>query len=147
MLPVAQITDHFAVTGDVQPEDFAALAAAGFKTVINNRPDGEERGQMSDADARAAAAGAGLSYHYLPVVGGQFTPDQVMDMQSLLSEADGPVLAHCRTGTRCAALWALATAGDRPPEDTVKAAADAGYDLSGLIPTLEHLHASPLTKG
>jgi uncharacterized protein (TIGR01244 family) len=49
------------------------------------------------------------------------------------------VFAFCRTGTRSINLWALSQAGSRDAGEMVRLAADAGYDLSGLKPTLDRL--------
>ena len=36
-------------------------------------------------------------------------------------------------------MWAFATAGERPVEATLEAAAEAGYDLSPARPLMERL--------
>ena len=60
-----------AVAAQLQPADMGTLAAAGYHSVINNRPDNEDEGQPSSAEMRAAAEASGLEYHHLPVVSGQ----------------------------------------------------------------------------
>ncbi len=131
-----RLTDSVAVAGQIAPEDIADAAAAGFTTIVNNRPDGEDAGQPADADLRAAAAAAGLAYTALPVANG-FSREQVSAMAAVLDGATGPVLAFCRSGTRSTNLWALAEASRGGDTDTiVAAAANGGYDISGLRPTL-----------
>ena len=63
--------------------------------------------------------------------------EQVEAMQKALAEADGPVLAFCRSGTRSTFVWALARGfeGDDPAVLTEKAA-KAGYDISPIAPLL-----------
>jgi uncharacterized protein (TIGR01244 family) len=106
-----QITQHnpsFATAPQIDPQDMAAIAAHGFTTVINNRPDGEGGPtQPSSAQMASAAAAAGLSYHYLPVISGQITPEQTKQFAALLEAATGPVLAFCRSGARSTNLWSL----------------------------------------
>ena len=118
----------------VAPEDMAEAAAAGVKTIINNRPDGEESGQPTGADIEAAAKAAGLAYQYIPVAAG-FSEAQVEAMAEALLQ--GPALAFCRSGTRSTYLWALARArlGDEPGA-LLSAAASAGYDLHPIAPHL-----------
>ena len=117
-------------------DDVDEAAAFGIRLIVNNRPDGEEAGQPSSAEIESAARAAGLDYRHIPVAGG-FRAEQVEAMAQALER--GPVLAFCRTGTRSAFLWALARASrGAPADETVAAAAAAGYDLApirGLLQT------------
>lgn len=108
-LPIRSIRADFAVVGQLAPADLAAVAAQGFKTVINNRPDLEGGpAQPTSAQMHAAAQAAGLAYVYLPVVSGAYTPEQVQAMRMALDQADQPVLAFCRSGARSTQLFMLA---------------------------------------
>ena len=126
-----------AVAAQLQPADMGTLAAAGYHSVINNRPDNEDEGQPSSAEMRAAAEASGLEYHHLPVVSGQITDADVAGFGELLNQVRGPVLAFCRTGTRSISLWALSEAHHLDPLALLAAARDQGYDLTGLAPRLE----------
>ncbi len=133
-----KINDAISVAPQLAAADMAEASALGFKTVVNNRPDGEGGpDQPSSADVGAAAAAAGLDYIYMPVVSGQLTEGNVAEFRKALAEAVKPVLAYCRTGTRCTNLWALAAAPDMAAGEIVQQAADAGYDLRALQPVLE----------
>src|SRR5690606_16394754 len=101
-----QISENYAVTGQIAPEDAGAIKAAGFKSVICNRPDNEQPGQPSHDEIRAAVEAAGLSFRYIPVISGQMRQDNVEDQAKALRELEGPVLAFCRSGTRCTNLFA-----------------------------------------
>ena len=128
------------VAGQIAPGDMAEIAAAGVTMVVNNRPDGEEWGQPSGADIAAAADAAGLAYRHIPVVGG-IGPDQVAAMATALAEAEGKLLAFCRSGTRSTWLWALARSRQgRDGETLVSQAAAAGYDLTPLREHLRGVH-------
>ena len=134
------MTDTVSVAGILTPDDIARAAKLGFRSVINNRPDGESPDQAAGADLEVAALAAGLTYAAIPVAQG-FSMDQVRAMAVALA-ADGPILAFCRSGTRSTNLWALAEAfRGEAPETLVEAAAIAGYDISGLLPTLQGLAA------
>lgn len=89
----------------LQAEDFGQIAAQGFRTVINNRPDHEAPDQPLTDDLRAAAEQAGLRYEFLPVVGGQITQQQVEAFAQHLRELPKPILTFCRTGNRCSMLF------------------------------------------
>jgi uncharacterized protein (TIGR01244 family) len=88
----------------------AAVAAAGFKSVIINRPDFEDGpNQPTSAAVSEAARAAGLRVAYQPVVSGQMTSDDVTHFAELLQTLPAPVLAYCRSGTRCTVLYRAAT--------------------------------------
>ena len=130
------LTEDFSVCAFVPPEKLGELAPR-FKTIINNRPDAEEPGQPSSAEIEAEARRLGLSYIHLPVIPGQISDEQVQSFAKSVAAHQGPTLAFCRTGTRSASLWALSQVGKRGEQAVLKAAADAGYDLSALRPRLQ----------
>jgi uncharacterized protein (TIGR01244 family) len=106
---IRHLTDDFAVTGQLSADDIPAIAAQGFKTLINNRPDGEAGpAQPPSEDIERAARAAGLAYVYLPVVSGRLTPADAVAMKQALAAAPTPVLAFCRSGARSANLYVMA---------------------------------------
>jgi sulfide:quinone oxidoreductase len=122
------------VAPQITAGEFAEIAAAGFRSVINNRPDGEAPDQLTDASARAAAAAVGLSYVAIPVTGSPGKAEAASTARAL-KELPGPVLAYCRSGTRSITCWALAQAdGGAQADEVLGQARAAGYDLSGLRP-------------
>ncbi len=122
----------FAVTPQLRVEQVSVARAAGFGAIINNRPDGESPDQPSSAELAAAAAALGLAYHYIPVSPWDLTDEAVGALADILAATDKPILASCRSGTRCACLWALAEAPRLGAEAVLAAGAAAGYDLSVL---------------
>ena len=140
MAHILRIDDHISVAPQITPADVPDIARAGFTAIVNNRPDGEQDGQPSAADIRAAAEAVGLAYSEIPITHAGFSGNQVEAMVAALDAADGPVLAYCRSGTRSCNLWALARtkAGDHPDTLMAKAAA-TGYDLTGIRPLLDAL--------
>lgn len=132
MADIRKVTDGFAVAPQIGEKDLEEIAAAGYKTVIANRPDGEGGPlQPSMGAIRAKAEALGLSFFALPFSGAP-TPEIATRQAELISEAPQPVLAYCRTGTRSITAWALSQAGEGNAENVISAAAEAGYDLSGL---------------
>lgn len=126
------LDDQVLVAGQIAAEELSAIAALGVTTIVNNRPDDEEPGQPAGAEIEAVAQAMGLAYRHIPVAGG-LTTHQVEAMAAALAEADGKLLAFCRSGTRSTYLWALARAsrgGDGA--EIMQQAAAAGYDLSPL---------------
>lgn len=135
MTDFRHVTDQLSVSPQISVADVAEAARRGFRTVVNNRPDGEDPTQPASAEIEAAAKAAGLAYVHIPVRGGP-TPEQVEAQRAFLADAPAPVLAFCRSGTRSIITWSLgeAQAGARTREDLVKLGAEAGYDLSGVLP-------------
>lgn len=132
MADIRRVTDAFSVAPQITEDDVEEIAAAGYKTIVVNRPDGESGVDQPRMGAiRAKAESLGLSFAALPFSGAP-TPEIVERMSNILNEAPQPVLAYCRTGTRCITAWALTQAGQGAAEDIVDAAAAAGYDLSSL---------------
>ena len=121
----------------VAPEDFATIRAAGFVTVINNRPDAEIPPHLHTDPMRQAAEAAGLTYVVNPVIGGAITEDNVATQRQTIEQSPGPVFAYCASGNRSSVVWALAHAGKVPADELIGTAARFGYSLEWLRPTLE----------
>jgi uncharacterized protein (TIGR01244 family) len=140
MTEFRSVTPDYAVAGQITLEDVQRAAAEGFKLIVSNRPDGEDPGQPSEAEIKAAATAAGLQFRSLPYVG-PTPPGIVAETAMLLDETNRPVLAYCRSGMRSIKAWALAEAlsGDRRPDEIIALAEKAGYDLSGARGALETL--------
>ncbi len=62
------------VAPQIGPEHVPVIAAAGFRSIICNRPDGEEQTQAEASDVEAAAKAAGLDFAYVPAVSGALPP-------------------------------------------------------------------------
>lgn len=134
------VTPDFAVAAQLALPDIARAAQAGFKMLINNRPEAEEPSQIKGSEVQAAALAAGLSYSALPFAGPP-PPAAVAAMAELLEQAPGPVLAYCRSGMRSILAWGMAQAlsGARGANEIIALAANAGYDLEGKREPLEAL--------
>jgi uncharacterized protein (TIGR01244 family) len=90
----------------------ALAARAGFKSVVNNRPDFEGGpDQPTSAQMEAAAQAAGLQYRFLPVNGGYQSPEEIAAFAQLLQELPRPLLAFCRSGARSTRLFIAASGG------------------------------------
>jgi uncharacterized protein (TIGR01244 family) len=135
--PPKRLTDALSVAAQIAPDDVAWLAAQGFRSIINNRPDGEVPRQPANADIAAMAAQHGLAYQYLPVISGQLHDADVEGFAQALASLPTPALAFCRSGTRSTTLWALGAARRLPVEEVVHAAALAGYNLDELRSRLQ----------
>lgn len=134
MADIRPVTPDFAVAPQIALEDMAEAAARGFRLVINNRPDGESPDQPTSAQMQAAAETANLAYRYIPVRGGP-GPGEVAAVQAALAEAEGPVLAFCRSGTRSIVTWSIgqAASGALGRDELIRLGREAGYELSAVL--------------
>lgn len=133
------------VSGQLSSDDFSALAEAGIKTIINNRPDDEEPGQLNSAQAKTLAAELGIAYHYLPMVNGQPLPATlVADFKQVLDNTTEPVLAHCKSGMRSSFIWALGQipTGAVSVDQAINAAQEAGIPLGNARAVLESVQSA-----
>ncbi|MGH1416673.1 MAG: TIGR01244 family sulfur transferase [Pelagimonas sp.] len=135
-MDMRQITPTYFVSPQISPEDAQAIKDAGFVRVICNRPDAENPPELQANAIGEALRAAGLEFEILPLTHQTMTSEN-SELQTKLAQADGPVLAYCASGTRCTVIWALAQAGKLPVDDILDTAAQAGYDLAGMRPTLE----------
>lgn len=132
-MDAVQINDRLTVSAQPDTAAFAGFAGRGFVAVINARPEGEEQGQPGNAAEAAAARAAGLGYTFLPVTNSTITDADIDAFQKTLKDAKGPVLAHCKSGTRALALYAIGEVldGRMKREDVVTFGKGHGFDLTG----------------
>ncbi len=130
MMDIRPITPAFAASPQIDPADAAAIKAAGFVTVICNRPDAEVPPSLQADAMRAAIEAEGLTFVVNPVTHQGLNP-QMVEVQKQAA-ASGKTLAYCASGTRSTIVWALGQAGVQSADEIIAAGANAGYDLSGL---------------
>lgn len=136
-MQIHPLTEQLSVSPQLEATDFAKLAAQGVRSIINNRHDREEPGQPTNAELEAAALQAGLQWRQIPIAG-MPEPAKVQAFSQALQEMPSPILAFCRSGTRCSMLWALQATGTA--DNILQTARHAGYDLSQLRPLLGQAH-------
>lgn len=138
-MDIRALTPGYAVSPQIEPSDLAAIKAAGYVTVIDNRPDGEIPPHLQTSAMQAAAEALGLTFVVNPVIGGQLTMQNVAAQGAAIAASPGPVLAYCASGNRSSIVWALAHAGKRPVDELVGLPARFGYQLDHLRPQIEAL--------
>lgn len=100
-----QLSNDYAVAGQISPDDVAGIANAGFRTVICNRPDGEDLGQADFAVIKSACDEHDLECFHIPMMGSNLTEDIVRSQLKAMSGSAGGVLAYCRSGDRSTVIW------------------------------------------
>jgi len=109
-LPIQRIAADVCVSPQLTPAAMADVAAAGFRSVINNRPDFEHGpDQPTSAAVETAALAAGLQYAHLPVAGGYQSPEEIARFAELIAAMPRPLLCFCRSGARSTKLFMTAT--------------------------------------
>jgi len=130
---LAELAPGLSVAGKLDRADIEALAANGVRTIINNRPDDEDPGQLPAAEARRLAAAHGIAYHQIPITAATLTRADVDAFATALGSAQQPVVAHCRSGTRSSLLWALVRMREgADPFALVAEVAKHGIDIASL---------------
>lgn len=136
------LSESMLASPQITVADVAAAKELGVTLIVNNRPDGEDPHAPQGDEIAAAAKEAGIDYVAVPVSHAGFSLPQVDAMAQALENAQGKVLAYCRSGTRSTLLWAMARAkaGDSP-DDIAAAAEAAGYSVAAVRPTIDMLAA------
>jgi uncharacterized protein (TIGR01244 family) len=135
-----RIDDNFAAAGQITPADVPEIARQGYKVIVNNRPDNEGGPEQPNSDqVRAAAEAEGLEYHYIPMTPDALSLEMIEEFRQALENGPGPVLAHCKSGARSTALWALVQCchNNCDPDDIIAQAYQQGYDLSQMRPLFQ----------
>jgi uncharacterized protein (TIGR01244 family) len=130
---IRQLDSQTLVSGQIAPHEVAGLAGEGVTVLVNNRPDGEEPDQPLASAIEAAAADAGIAYHFVPIIRGIGPADVDSMRQALRQASGGKLLAFCRSGTRSAYAVALAQRQEgATAEEVQNSLTGAGFDPSPI---------------
>ena len=135
-MQLKQVNTEFWVADQITAQDIELIAARGIKTVFCNRPDGEGPDQPNVIEIEQALKPYGIQIQYLPVVSGKVTDEQAEEFKQLYLQAQKPLLAYCRSGTRSITLWALSQVADQTLDQMLLTAKTLGYDLQGVVPRI-----------
>ncbi|SFL17042.1 sulfide:quinone oxidoreductase [Pseudovibrio ascidiaceicola] len=132
-MDIKSISSSLSVCPQITAQDVQKIADLGFRSIVCNRPDGEGADQPVFDEIEAAAKKLGLETRYLPVISGKVSDEDAEAFGKAMNEIPRPVLAYCRTGTRCATLWSLSQAETLTVADILAATKSAGYDMAGVV--------------
>ena len=105
---ITVVDADYSFAPQIEPESMREIAAAGYRSVLNARPDGEGgETQPTSAALGAAAAAQKLDYAYLPVVPSEINDDTVRQFADLVAQLPKPILGFCLSGKRAARLYQL----------------------------------------
>ena len=149
-MPVTRVSEKLSVSSQPSAEDIRSLHENGFATLINNRPDGEESGQPGTEAEAQEAKHCNLSYAFIPVTGATITEADVRAFQRAVDESEGPVFAHCKTGTRSLILYLIGEVldGRMSADEVVEFGGSRGFDTGAADAWLQkHAERRPQVKG
>ncbi|SPF81155.1 bifunctional protein tyrosine phosphatase family protein/NAD(P)/FAD-dependent oxidoreductase [Pseudoprimorskyibacter insulae] len=146
-MDIKKINDDISVSPQISPADVEAIAAAGYRSIMCNRPDGEGADQPTFEEIEVKAKALGLSVQYLPIVSGKVQDSDADAFGKAMRELPGPVFAYCRTGTRSATLWSLSQASKLTPAEILSATKAAGYDMAGVVRRIVNGGKTPTDEG
>lgn len=126
---IRQLTAELAVADQLEVHDLDAVQEAGFASVVCNRPDEEGEPHATADDMAKRAAELGVEFRYLPVNGANITDSDVDSHAELLAELPKPILTYCRSGARCAKLWALSESGKQDVNTIVETVDKTGLTV------------------
>ena len=132
-MDIRTLTAELSVAPQIAITDLRAVADAGFRSVICNRPDGEGPDQPVYSEIERSAVEQGLQVRFLPAESGKLSDEQGAAFAKFMAELPKPVLAFCSTGMRSTTMWALTQAGSMPFPSIIERASKAGFDLKGVI--------------
>lgn len=147
MVNPVRLTNKLLVSSQIVPEDLPALDALGIRTIVCNRPDGEDVSQPASDALAQAARDLGMTFTSLPM-----TPK--MEMRAgdaerfgeILDGTQGEVLAYCRTGKRSVSMWARSQLGRMATDEIERAAAQSGFDVADYLERVQDEDAAPAAK-
>lgn len=138
-MSMEKIADYLYVSKQLNERTAKQVAQYEIKTVICNRPDGEEADQADFETVKKWLHEAGVeNVVFLPVTMDSIDDEKLMEFQETIAKSAAPILAYCRSGTRSALMWALTQAKRGVEVSSLIRAADlAGIDLNRVRDKLE----------
>lgn len=130
---IKQLSTALSVSAQISLDDLQAIKEQGFSAIICNRPDDEENDQPSFAAMAEAAKNLGLKISHIPVIGSQISAEDVAIFKAALIDLPQPILAYCRTGTRCTILWSRSQTEQQSIPEILAITKAAGYDMSAHL--------------
>lgn len=116
---MTDVAPEFRITlsGQITPDDVAKLAQMGVKTVVNNRPDGEEEGQPTSDEIHQACVAHGIAYKQIAFASGMMDMSHVQAFADFFNDTERPLHIFCRTGNRSNTLLMTAREKDLLDEE------------------------------
>ena len=132
-MQINNLSGLYNVSPQISVTDLEFLSENGFEKIICNRPDFEVPPSFQSNVIEKVATEIGLSFEYHPLTFENMNAENIEKQMAFIKESEGPVLAYCTSGTRCAAIWALGQIGKMSKDEILKTTLESGYNLQGLL--------------
>ena len=132
-MQINNVSGLYNVSPQISVTDLEFLSENGFGKIICNRPDFEVPPSFQSNVIKKVATEKGLSFEYHPLTFENMNAENIEKQMAFIKESEGPVLAYCTSGTRCAAIWALGQIGKMSKDEILKTTLESGYNLQGLL--------------
>ncbi|MBL0038279.1 MAG: TIGR01244 family phosphatase [Nitrosomonadales bacterium] len=139
-MKISQLDKYIFISDQIVDSDLQDIAKRNIKTIICHRPDDEGADQPDFEEIAKQAKKLNIECHYIPVVSGKISDEDVKNFSKTYAEAPKPVLSYCRSGMRAASMWALSQADTLGVTNVLNAGKNAGFDLSGLTSRMAKDH-------
>ncbi|SSY80804.1 TIGR01244 family sulfur transferase [Alysiella crassa] len=138
-MSIEKIADYLYVSRQLNERTAKQVAQYNIKTVICNRPDGEEPNQPDFETVKAWLNANGIeNVIFMPTTMEDISDELLQEFEVTVAKSESPILAYCRTGTRSAMLWALNQSKRGVEVNSLIRAADlAGINLTKMRDKLE----------
>ncbi|MDE0704931.1 MAG: sulfur transferase domain-containing protein [Rhodospirillaceae bacterium] len=128
------LTGRFAVAdGAPDAAQIAEFKAQGFGAVVSLRMAGERGETLPPEREGAAVEAAGMAWLHFPLAPPRVGDVEMTDdLSRRMQELPAPILIHCASGARAAAMaLAVCTVGERwEPDTAARKAAEAGLAIA-----------------
>src|SRR3546814_11194191 len=91
-----KMDDGVRVSGQLRAADIDSAAPAGFKMIVNNRPDGEDPDHTAKAERGHRPEAAGVHYRNVPVSGRKYNHSSIRPMAHALHPTTAQVHTYGR---------------------------------------------------
>ncbi|PHS18642.1 MAG: TIGR01244 family phosphatase [Kangiella sp.] len=106
-MQIKHIEENFTISEQIALEDIKSLSEMGVKTLICNRPEGEEPNQITNEQIIKEANLFDIEFVHIPSPGREIPQDSLNLFIKTLTENNNKTHAYCRTGTRSSIFWEL----------------------------------------
>ena len=100
-----RISGDLAVAGQISTDDLPMVHSLGFKSVMCNRPDGEDAQQEVFEAIDKAAKNAGLLAQYVPIASASPTGQETDHFAEAYAMLPKPIFAYTKHGDRSEAAF------------------------------------------
>lgn len=129
---IKHIEDNFSISEQITLEDIQTLANMEVKTLICNRPEGEEPNQLTSQQLNEETSKHGIKFIHIPSPGREIPAESLSLFIETFTKSEGKIHAYCRTGTRSSIFWGLTLATQMTSEEVINKGNSVGVNLSGV---------------